>query len=282
MMNRSLIIVWTFLLFISLQTNAQDPVYQTFKDTRVINSHTVETVPNRKLDFRIGHRFGNINGGWESLYGLENATDVLFSFEYGVSDDLTVGLSRTKGAGLLRALVNPSIKYRILRQKESGTPLSVTLTGVSSISTSKSNELEGSLGNFDKFAHRVSYTAQALIARKFADRFSLQIMPGYTHRNQVDFDDVNGIFSVGAATRIQINKVFGIIADVTLPIADRPDGFYTPFGIGLEMETGGHIFQVNFTNATGIIENDYIPYTTSQWSENEFRLGFTISRLFNM
>ncbi len=282
MMNRSLILIYTFLFFAIAKIDAQDPVYQTFKDTRVINSHTVETVPNRKLDFRIGHRFGNISSGWEFLYGLETATDVLFSFEYGVSDDLTVGLSRTKGAGFLRALVNPSIKYRILRQKEEGTPLSVTLIGVSSISTSKSNGLDGSLGNFDKFAHRVSYTVQALLARKFADRFSLQIMPGYTHRNQVDFDDVNGIFSVGAATRFQINKVFGIIADLTLPLADRPDGFYAPFGIGLEMETGGHIFQVNFTNATGIIENDYIPYTTSQWSENEFRLGFTISRLFNL
>lgn len=281
-MNRSLFSILAFLFFVTLQTNAQDPVYQTFKDTRVINSHTVETVPSRKLDFRIGHRFGDIKTGWESLYGLENATDVLFSFEYGFSDDLTIGLSRTKGAGLLRALVNPSIKYRILQQKESGTPLSVTLMGVSSISTSKSNDQEGSLGNFDKFAHRVSYTVQALLARKFADRFSLQIMPGYTHRNQVEFGDVNGIFSVGAATRIQINKVFGIIADITVPLADRPDGYHTPFGIGLEMETGGHIFQVNFTNATGIIENDYIPYTTSQWSEREFRLGFTISRLFNM
>jgi hypothetical protein len=203
MMNRSLIFLVLALLFTSV-TSAQDYVYQTFKDTRVINSHTVETVPNRKLDFRIGHRFGDINGGWEMLYGLENATDVLFGFEYGFSDDITIGIGRTKGAGLLRALVNPSIKYRILRQKaDGGMPISLTLMGVSSISTSKSNGIEGTLGNFDKFAHRVSYTFQAMFARKFSNRFSLQVMPGYTHRNQVDFDDVNGIFSVGAATRIQ-------------------------------------------------------------------------------
>lgn len=270
------------LITISFQLNGQDLVYQSFKDTRVINSHTVETVPARKLDFRIGHRFGNINQGWDGLYGLENATDVLFGFEYGISDELTIGIGRTKGSGALQALVSPSIKYRIIHQKEEGTPISLTLMGVSSISTKSSNGSEGSLGNFDKFAHRISYTVQALIARKFSDRFSLQVMPGYTHRNQVAFDDVNGIFSVGAATRIQINKVFGIIADVTVPLADRPDGFYTPFGIGLEMETGGHIFQLNFTNATGIMENDYIPYTTTQWSENEFRLGFTISRIFNL
>lgn len=279
MMNRLLIIVF---LFSAWHSNAQDLVYQTFKDTRVINSHSVETVPNRKLDFRIGHRFGNINSGWSSLYGLENATDVLFGFEYGLSDKLTIGVGRTKGAGLLRALVSPSFKYRFVHQADGGAPISFTLMGVSTISTARSSGVEGTLNNFDKFAHRVSYTVQGMIARKFSDRFSLQIMPGYTHRNQVDFDDTNDIFTVGAATRFQINKVFGIIADITVPLADRPEGFYTPFGIGLEIETGGHIFQVNFTNATGIIENDYIPYTTNQWAEGEFRLGFTISRIFNL
>lgn len=282
MKNRILVIVCAFFCFSALQINAQDLVFQTFKDTRIINSHAVETVPHRKLDFRIGHRFGNIKGGWPTLYGLENAADVLFGLEYGISDELTLGVSRTKGAGPLSALISPSLKYRILHQKEDNSmPISMTLMGVSTISTMNSTEGDA-LTNFDKFAHRVSYTAQVLIARKFSERFTLQIMPGYTHRNKVSFDDVNGIFSVGAATRIQINKVFGIIADATFLLADRPEGFYAPMGIGLEIDTGGHIFQVNFTNATGIIENDYIPYTTSNWGDNEFRLGFTISRIFNL
>jgi hypothetical protein len=282
MKNQSLIIICIFFIFSSVQINAQNLVFQTFKDTRVINSHSVETVPNRKLDFRIGHRFGNLKDGWERLYGLEDAEDVLFGFEYGLSDELTIGISRTKGAGELSALVSPSIKYRILHQKDDNSmPLSLTLMGVSTISTMKSSQGEA-LTNFDKFAHRISYTAQILIAHKFSQRFTLQVMPGYTHRNKVDFDDVNGIFSVGVATRIQINKVFGIIADATFLLADRPDGFYAPIGIGLEIDTGGHIFQLNFTNATGIIENDYIPYTTSNWGDKEFRLGFTISRTFNL
>jgi len=144
-------------------------------------------------------------------------------------------------------------------------------------------DIEGVLSNFEKFAHRMSYTTQLLIARKFSDRFSLQIMPGYTHRNRVAVDDVNGIFSVGAVTRIQINKVFGIIADFTLPIADRADQYITPLGVGLEIETGGHIFQLNVTNAAGIIENDYIPYTLENSDGGmDFRIGFTISRLFNL
>ena len=282
MMNRSLLIIGALLILTSFQINAQDLVYQTFKDTRIINSHSVETVPNRKLDFRIAHRFGNIKDGWEKLYGLENATDVLFGLEYGLSDVLTIGVSRTKGAGALNALVSPSLKYRILHQKEDGSmPISFTLMGVTTISTMKSTDGDV-LTNFDKFAHRVSYTVQGMLARKFSQRFTLQIMPGYTHRNKVNFNDINGIFSVGAATRIQVSKVIGIIADATFLIADRPSGYYAPIGIGLEFDTGGHIFQLNFTNATGIIENDYIPYTTSNWGDNEFRLGFTISRIFNL
>lgn len=277
------IIIGVLILGSTFQTHAQDLIFQTFKDTRVINAHSVEMVPDRKLDFRIGHRFGDLTDGWSSLYGLETAADVLFGFEYGISDELTIGVGRTKGAGLVRALVSPSIKYRILHQRVSGVmPISLTLLGVASISTTKSDGRDGSLGNFQQFGHRMSYTAQALFARKFSDRFSLQIAPGYTHRNLVSFDDVNGIFSVAAATRIQINKVFGIIADATLPIANRPDGYYPAIGIGLEIETGGHVFQVNFTNAKGIIENDYIPYTSSNWGDGEFRLGFTISRLFNL
>ena len=282
MKNQLQVILCVFLISSFFQINAQDLVFQTFKDTRIINSHSVETVPNRKLDFRIGHRFGNLKGGWQTLYGLESAADVLFGFEYGVSNELTIGVSRTKGAGELSALVSPSIKYRILHQKtDNSMPLSLTLMGVSTISTMTSAEGDV-LTNFDKFAHRVSYTAQVLIARKFSQRFTLQVMPGYTHRNKVDFDDENGIFSVGAATRIQINKIFGIIADATFLLTDRPEGFYAPMGIGLEIDTGGHVFQVNFTNATGIIENDYIPYTTSNWGNNEFRLWFTISRIFNL
>jgi len=271
---------------LSLTVHAQDDVFQTFKDTRVINSHTVETVQKRKLDFRIGHRFGDINTGWELLYGLEEARDVMFSFEYGVSDDLTIGINRTKGAGRLTALINGVLKYRILNQKTNGSmPISLTLLGVPTISTMRKSEIPSALNFFEKTSHRISYTAQILVARKFGEKFSLQVMPSYTHRNIVPSDDTNGIFAIGAATRIQLTKVFGIIADITLPVTGgRPSGedFYAPLGIGLEIETGGHIFQINFTNAQGIVENDYIPYTQSNWGDGEFRFGFTISRLFNL
>ncbi len=277
-------------LCFGLSLGAQDFTYQTFKDYRIINTHSVETLTKRKLDIRIGHRFGDLigdGGGWSTFYGLETAQDVMIGAAYGITNNITVGLDRTKGSGPLSRLVNGTLKYRILHQKtDDSMPFTLTFVGITSVSTmDRDEENPESLNHFDKTAHRFIYTAQLLLARKFSDAFSLQLIPSYTHRNVVSFDDENGIISLGVATRIQINKVFGIIADATFPFSElrtSDNGFYPPIGIGLEIETGGHIFQINFTNATGISETDYIPNTRSNWGDRQFRLGFTISRTFNL
>ena len=269
---------------------SQDFTQQTFKDTRVINTHTVETLEKRKLDIRIGHRFGDIagdNGGWQSFYGLENAADILIGAEYGITNNITVGLNRTKGAGPLKKLINTSLKYRFLRQKnDESMPFSMAAHGLWSISTMEQDTSNDEvLNNFPEFSHRYMYTVQVLIARKFSNAFSFQVIPSYTHRNLVPYNDTNGLFSLGFAMRIQLSKVFGIIADATFPFSDlrTPENdYYAPLGIGLEIDTGGHIFQINFTNSRGIAETDYIPNTQSDWLKGEFRLGFTISRTFNL
>lgn len=279
---------------------AQDYTYRTFKDTRVINAHSVETLPKGRLDVRIAHRFGDLagdNGGWATFYGLENATDVGIGAEYGFSDRFTAGLYRTKGAGVsaegfagLQQLVNGLAKFRLIRQTESGSsPISATLVGVLSMSTQEKLEGQGTenlIASFPEFMHRFAYHASLVVGHKFSDAFSLQVQPGFTHRNLVPFDGDNNTFSVGAAMRVQVTRSMGIVADATFPFIDTPEGAlreYVPaIGVGFEFETGGHVFQVNFTNATGLMETDYIPYTTSQWSEGEFRLGFTISRWFNL
>lgn len=275
-----------------------EKVYQTFKDRRVINTHSVETLPAHKLDIRIVHRFGDLageNGGFQTFFGLENATDVAIGAEYGWTDRFTVGLFRAKGAGItpegnsgLRQLTNGILKYRLMHQTVNGeVPFSLTAVGMVSLSTaSRIEDNPDLIRSFPEFAHRMATNWELIIARKFSEGFALQFIPAYTHRNLVTFDDENGIFSLGVATRIQLNKVVGIIADMTVPFNGRrtsDNGYYLPFGIGLEFDTaGGHIFQLNFTNATGIMETDYIPYTISSWGAGEFRLGFTISRLFNL
>lgn len=288
-------ILFLFFLFSLLQTKGQEAVTRTFKDTRVINTHSVETLPKRKLDVRIMHRFGDLageNGGFQTFFGLENASDIAMGLEYGASNRLTVGLYRAKGAGSmptgvagLRQLLNGLFKYRLQQQKNNGSPFSLTFVGLATLSTAKKIDNPDAIRSFSSFSHRLAYTGQVLVARKYSDAFSLQFIPAYTYRNVVPFGDKNGVFSLGAATRIQLNKVWGVIADATFPITGNRrsnDGFYPALGIGLEIDTGGHIFQINLTNATAIMETDYIPYTTANWSDGEFRLGFTISRLFNL
>lgn len=277
-MNR--LILPLLLMAFASSAFSQEFVRRTFKDTRVINTHSVETIQKRKLDLRIGHRFGDLKGGWNTLYGLESAQDVMIGVDYGITDDLNVGLHRTKGAGPLTQLVNTSLKYRFLKQSEKS-PITVTALGLWTTSTMRRDESsEFVLNNFGKFSHRFILGGQLMIARKFSDKFSIQVIPSYIHRNVVAFDEENGTLSFGGAFRYQLTKVLGIIADGTFPVGDS--NAKPAIGIGLEIDTGGHVFQVNFTNARGIAETDYIPNNQATWGDKEVRIGFTISRVFNL
>lgn len=270
--------------------------HQTFKDTRVINSQSVETLQKGILDFRIGHRFGNIDGGFATFYGLENAADVIFEFDYGITDNIMIGIMRTKGAGPLTQNVSGLFKYRVLRQG-STSPFSVAFSGLASVSTVAASSDPGRITFFPVFAHRWSYNLQAIIASKITERIAFQIAPQWTYRNivpndpDVMFVDTNNLPSISAALKIQMNKALALIFDATIPFSEHrrelnsngERDFFFPLGIGIEWETGGgHVFQMNFTNSTGIIETDYIPYTTSNWLDGEFRLGFTIARKFKL
>ncbi len=287
-----------FLLVLSFTLLGQDDAYKTFKDTRVINSQSVETLPKGKLDVRISHRFGDLagdNGGFATFYGLENASDISIGANYGVTDRFMIGLHRSKGAGVmpsgssgLRQLLNAAFKLNISRQSSEGAPVSATLYGLSSFSTQQKLEGLGTetlVASFPEFNHRFAFHASLILARKFSKGFSLQVIPAYTHRNLVFFEDKNGMMSIAAATRIQLTKNLGLIGEITLPLIDSRTtdlGYYPAVGVGLEIDTGGHIFQINLTNATALMETDYIPYTTSSWSKGQFRMGFTISRWFNL
>lgn len=272
------------------------PVVQTFKDTRIINSPSVETIKAGKMDFRIAHRFGDVAGdagGWPTFYGLEEAADVMIGFNFGITDDINVGINRTKGSGPLRQLINGSMKIRIIQQEHNGNqPFSLALYGLASYSSMQKSTREDDLNFFAKSPHRLAYHVQLMLARKFSNYFSLQFGGGWTYRNIVPFDDLNDLVHLSAASRIQLNKSVGVILDAVVPFGSlRNDtnaetgerNYYPALGIALEWETGGgHVFQMNFTNSSGIAETDYIPYTQSNWLDGEFRLGFTISRLFNL
>lgn len=280
-----------FLLAISscIQMNAQEVVYQTFKDRRVINSHSVEMLPGKKMDFRVGHRFGDIlgsSGGWQTFYGLENSSDIFIGLDMGITNNLNVGLSRTKGDGDLKQNINGFLKYRIMQQQSVGSnPLSIVFLAKTSVSTMPKSQSEGVLNSFPKSTHRMAHHLQFMVARKFGNAFSFQANASWTYRNLVYNYDTNDLVSLGFCSRIKLTNMWGLIVDANFPISNLrtvENDYHPAIGIGLEMDTGGgHAFQINLTNATGLSETDYIPYTQTSWMDGEFRLGFTISRIFN-
>jgi hypothetical protein len=284
-----------FLLLLStLSLSAQDEVVRIFNDTRVVNAQSADVLNKRQLDVRIGHRFGDLlgdSGGWATFYGLENVADVMIGADYGLLDKLTIGAFRTKGGNGLSQLINGTAKYRIIHQKEEN-PASFTVTalGIFTVSTMQKSDSPEALNFFENPTHRMSYAVQLLLGKRLNDRVSIQVTPGFVHRNIVRFGDTNDTFTIGGAARFQLTKVVGLIVDTTLPLngeqspitRSAESEFTLPLGVGVEFNTGGHIFQVNLTNARGMMETDYIPNTTSDWLEGEFRLGFTISRLFNI
>ena len=289
-MKKYILILCAICVISISNVGAQELVHQTFKDTRIVNTHSIETLKAGIMDFRVGHRFGDIagdGGGWKTFYGLETAADVAIGFDFGITDDFMVGINRAKGAGPLRQNVNLFTKIRLMKQEENGNqPMSITVLGASTMSTMPKSESQGVLSFFEKRAHRLSYHLQILIAKKFNPYFSIQAGGAWTYRNIVPFNDTNDVVSASLSSRINFNKALGIVLDINVPFSElrtTDNDYYPIMGIGLEWDTGGgHVFLVNLTNARGINETDYIPNTQSNWGDGEFRLGFTIARKFNL
>ena len=277
--------------------NADQPkkefVTATFKGLRIINAQTIETAKKHNMQFNIQHRFGDIagtGGGIHTFFGLDAATDIRFSFDYGITDRLQVGVGRSRGIYPYRELYDGNLKFKLLRQTTNGSmPLSITLYGVAAATGSRSDTAQTSETHFKNFSYRMSYVSQMIIARKFTPGFSLELLPTYMHRNYVAYDDVNDMFFLGAGARLKLTKRFAIITDyfhdfrspyAATDTAKTNRLHYDPLSVGVEIETGGHVFQLTFTNATGILENTFLPFTTTSWTKGQFRWGFNLTRNF--
>jgi hypothetical protein len=277
------------------------PVISTFKSPQIINGQSNETTPKSDLLFVVMHRFGDVggaNGGINNFFGLDNSSDILIGFNYGISNRLSTGIGRVKGAPNgtgtdQRQLVYLNLKYRLLQQTEDNfIPVSVTLFGNAAVSVMEKLDEVTSDAAFTNFSDRMSYVSQVIIARKFNDNLSFALTPTYVRRNYVPFMDENNTFALGIGGRIKFAPRMAIVADYfhnfrskeskDYFLSQQDFRFYNPIGIGLEIETGGHVFNMIVTNATAILENQYIPNTSSSWTKGEFRWGFSISRTFTL
>jgi len=260
-----------------------ESVIASFKSTRLILSQTTTMVKKYDMDFKVVHRFGDVggtDGGSETLYGFDNSTDIYIHFDYGISDRLNIGFGRSK----FEQLLDLQLKYALLQQKEKdGSPISLSLLAKTGFTPYKVQT-----AIFDDYGNRFSHFIQAIISRKFSSNFSLQVTPGFLFRNVVlGAGDEETLFSTGIAGRYKFTKRFGIVADYYLINSDyrknNPNiNYYNPLGLGVEIETGGHVFSMNFANAKAIVENNFLPNSTSSWNKGQYRFGFTISRMFTM
>lgn len=249
---------------------------QTFKSSRLVTGQTVETKSARELEFIFSHRFGPVSSGAYDLFGLDQAF-VRLGLEYGITDRLGVGFGRNS----VDKTMDAYIRYKVLRQSSGERNVPVTITAFGNAAMRLSPRSEDSPTPITT-QDRMSYTFQALIARKFNDRLSLQVMPTLVHRNTVDQSvELNDQVAVGVGGRYKITGSVALTSEYYYRL-DVPEGnpYYNSFGLGVDIETGGHVFQLIVSNSQGLTERAFIAETTGQWSEGDLHLGFNVTRTF--
>lgn len=252
-------------------------VYATFKATRIVNSQSIENPPNGALIFIISHHFGTLNSGAYEFFGLDQA-NIRFGFEYGFNRWLAAGFGRSS----VNKTYDGFVKAKILRQSkgERNMPFSVSYFGNMTVTALKWQDPDRK----NYFTSRLQFVHQILIARKFGTAFSLQLTPTLVHRNLVKtLDDQNDVFAIGAGGRYKITQRLSINAEYfyVLP-GQTADDYYDSFSVGLDLETGGHVFQIYLTNSRGLIEEQFIPATTGTWAKGDIHIGFNVNRTFQL
>lgn len=253
----------------------------TFKSTRVIDGSSVENLGAGVLDFRISHRFGRISDGVQNFYGLDNATTMI-NVDYGINRWLMVGLAHSA----FNKEDQGFVKAKILRQEKTSMPITLSYYGSMAVETMPAPALPA--GDTWHNSNRLSFTNQLFVARKFNERISLQLMPTIVHYNLVDSTKFsNNTFAMGVAGRIKLTKRFAVTGEyyyrlnnTDLLVAGQKT--YNALSLGVDIETGGHVFQFMITNAQGMTERTFIGQTTDQWGKGQLHIGFNISRVFTV
>lgn len=260
---------------------SKEPDYTlaTFKATRIINLHTVENLRAHHLDFRIHHRFGTLNSGVENFWGLD-AASIRLSLEYGITDDLMVGIGRSS----IQKMVDGFVKYRILRQANDGMPVTLSVLGNAAVNTlGRPFGFDGDGVTWD-LTNRMSYAGQVLVARKFTENLSLQLSPTVVHRNVVETkQDQNTVYAIGAGGRYKLSKRLSLTGEYIYQLPGRNrEQYWDALSVGLDIETGGHVFQLFCSNAPGMVEQHFVAMNNGGWGKGNIHFGFNISRVFSL
>lgn len=253
----------------SEQAKEKRYVAATFKGTRVINGHSIETRSNGALEFIIGHRFGMLNTGYDQFWGLDQAW-IRLGLEYGITDDLNIGLGRSS----FDKVVDAFVKYRFVRQSKT---FPFTATAFASYARKTLNQvgLEG--------IDRNAYTGQLMIARKFSSKVSFQLSPTVIQRNLVPTkQDDNLLIAIGLGGRYKLSNRLALVGEYYPVFSEQSGQFQDAVAFGVDIETGGHVFQLHFTNALQMNERGFIGETTGNFWDGDIHYGFNIMRVFDL
>lgn len=268
-----------------------------FNSGKTINARTPEVTGKGKMDFNVTHNFGDLagsNGGLKRFFGLDNAADVRIGFHIGIGEHTELVFARDKGASLVQQNYEIGIKQQLMQQMENdpSRPLSIAVYFNNVISAVKANSFPGQDNSFKNLGDRTSNVLQLILAKKIGN-LSVQLNPTYLTRGHAISYDQKNLFALGAAIKLPLvaNRL-NLVVDYFKIFRNQASRdsfklndnirFYDPLGIGFEILTSGHIFRLNFTNATEILENRFIPRTVTSWGKGQFRWGFTISRKFTL
>lgn len=264
----------------------------TFKGTRLMNGQTIETLAAKHMNMWIQHRFGRVNSGFEGFYGLDESR-VRIGFDYGLTDNLMIGIGRSS----FEKTSDYFVKYKLLRQSKGARKMPFTATilaggAINAMPTGYVTEL-GNTMKFNDNIERQSYYGQLILARKFSEGVSLQVMPTFLHANKTESVTLkNDILALGVGGRVKVSKRISINAEYYAQLGDAaesddplvnidPKPYKNSLALGVDIETGGHVFQLHFTNSRGMIEKQYITGTTGEWGKGDIHYGFNISRVFS-
>ena len=294
-MKKHILFVFSFCILSSLSASAQDDLMNslaanteesilfteaTFKGSRLINGHTIETRTQGELEFLISHRFGRLNSGAYEFFGLD-AANVRLGLEYGVADFLTLGVGRNS----FEKTYDGFAKLKLLRQSSGKRVMPVSVVSFSSAAINTLTE--STPGEFPDITARMFYTQQLLIARKFGSAFSLQIMPTLVHRNRIqEREGENDIYALGVGGRIKLTQRVSLNTEYyyRLNAEEYAEGdlnqLFNSLAIGFDIETGGHVFQLHLTNSRAMIEKGFIAETNGNFFAGDIHFGFNVSRVF--
>ncbi|WKN43845.1 DUF5777 family beta-barrel protein [Tunicatimonas pelagia] len=266
-----------------LEANTEESIHfteATFKGSRLINGHTVETRKQGELEFLISHRFGRLNSGAYEFFGLD-AANVRLGLEYGVADFLTLGVGRNS----FEKTYDGFAKIKWLRQSKGKRVMPVSVVTFSSAAINTLTE--SSPGEFPDLTARMFYTQQLLIARKFGSALSLQIMPTLVHRNRIqEREGENDIYALGVGGRIKLTQRVSLNGEYYYRLnaeeyaEDDLNQLFNSLAIGFDIETGGHVFQLHLTNSRAMIEKGFIAETNGNFFAGDIHFGFNVSRVF--